>query len=190
MKYLIVLLSVAVLSSCAKKPTSSGSPVAKTPSGPVVEDVLNRLYNALRDDEKNLIKKLEFYDNDTVKVTKGDDSYEVLKQENVDEGEEDDTDLLLETLCEGTASGTTTFVDTRLSKISDNSFVSNLGAEVWEGTCNGQAVSCAAMLVYDVDPVSDEASPIQGYMFGLNNDNGCEPIKDAVEELINQQFEK
>lgn len=110
-------------------------------------------------------------------------SNENLKSSITDEGEEDDADLLLSTLCSGTSSGDTSFVDLKLTN-SDGSFASNLGAEVWEGNCNGEEVSCVAMLVYDGDPVDDESTPVQAYIFGLNNENGCDQIQDEVESLL------
>lgn len=150
---------------------------------PVVEDVLNKVYNYFTENDSDLVSKLEFLDNDTVRITKVDGSSETLKQENLDEGEEDDTDLLLENICTGTATGTTAFVDIRLTQ-TDGTFASNLGSEVWEGTCNGQTVSCAAVLVYDVDPVEENSTPVQAYLFGLNNEAGCDPIQAELETLL------
>lgn len=186
MKFLIMIVMMSGLVACNGSKSSSGKSAAKSP---VVEDILSKIYHYFDEDDSDIVTKLEFYDNDTVKVTKADGSSETLKQENVDEGEEDDADLLLANICSGTATGDTSFVDIRLKNASDNSFEVNLVSEVWEGTCNGEKVSCVAMLVYDEDPVTDESRPVQGYMFGLNDENGCAPIQDEVQSLLDSQFD-
>lgn len=191
MRYIFVFLVMVSFVSCGKSSKGSGSnPPVSSSKSPVIEDTLNKVYHEIFDIDAELVKKMEFYDNDTVKVTHMDNSSEVFKQENIDEGVEDDVDLLLENICSGTGSGDTKFIDIKLKKSSDNSFVANLGAEVWEGTCNGQEVSCAAMLVYDVDPVVDGvSSPVQGYIFGLNDEDGCDPIQSEIEVLLSDLFE-
>jgi hypothetical protein len=93
-------------------------------------------------------------------------------------------------MCEGESSGETKYVDIRLKKQSDDSFFSNLGTVVWEGTCGGQEVSCAAMVVYDVDTVvENESNHIKGYMLGLNNADGCTPIQRSVQSLLDNLFD-
>jgi hypothetical protein len=187
MNYFILGLICLSLVSCSKSSDGGGSP---NTAAAVIDDTLNKLYHVINEDDSNVITKLEFYENDTVKVTKADNSSEVLIQKNIDEGIEDDVDLVLSGMCEGESSGETKYVEIKLTKQSDDSFDSNVGAIVWEGTCGGQAVSCAAMVVYDVDPVvENESSPTQGYMFGLNNPNGCSPIQSSVQSLLDNLFE-
>jgi hypothetical protein len=188
MKYVMSVFICVLFVSCSKSSSSGGKKNAATPAA-VVEDILSRVYNYYTEMDSDLVEKLEFFDNDTVKVTKEDGSSETLKKIITDEGEEDDTDLLLETICPaGTVTGTTEFVDMKLTN-SDDSFASNLGAEVWDGTCNGEPVSCVAMVVYDEDPVTDESVPVQGYMFGLNDENGCDPIQSEVQALLDSVFD-
>jgi len=180
MRFLLVAILLGSFVGCSKKGSSGGNSV----KAPVVEDILNQVYKYYVEGDSETVSKLEFFDNDTVKVTKADGSSQTLKSSITDEGEEDDADLLLSTLCSGTSSGDTSFVDLKLTN-SDGSFASNFGAEVWEGTCNGEEVSCVAMVVYDVDPVEDDSTPVQAYIFGLNNENGCDQIQDEVESLLN-----
>ena len=187
MKKLIMLIMTIGLVSCGGSSSSGGGGGGK--SGPILEDTLTKVYNYFVEADDELVNKLEFFDNDSVKVTRVDGSTETLNGEVQDEGDEEDIDLLLETLCSGTATGTTKYIDIRLTDPNDgNSFAASLGAEVWEGTCNGQEVSCVALVVYDQDVDPETIDPVQGYVFGLNNASGCAEIQTEVEGLIDSLF--
>lgn len=197
MKYINLLILMFALTSCGGS-SGGGGGGAGTGSNTTVtlDDTLDRVFRLYTQAASDEVKKIEFFSNDTMKITRDDDSAETLSIETRDEGLDDDVNVALSAVCDGAstpaadADDQPLFVDLRLTD-SENAFAAILEGIVWEGTCSGQRVECAVILVYETDtPLAqmDNADPDQVYIYDLNGSGGCTPIQTNLETIINNEF--
>lgn len=192
MKYINLFILMFALASCGGSSgggggSASGNGGSGNGTG-ALEDTLDMVYNVIAEADNELVEKLEFFDNDSMKLTRKDGSSEVLQSQTVEEGTETDAELVLSAVCPDSSSGDTLYADLRITE-SNGDFAALLGAVVWEGTCGGQSVSCVGMVVYDQDVADvDTIDPVQGFIFDLNGAGGCTPIQSRVESLLDSLF--